>query len=81
MRVCRLVGRSYRSESSNTNGGASRPVMPGLDPGIHQKKSLLIKMMDCRVKPGNDERRVRLQRRWYKTGGMGRAATAIIRRP
>jgi len=33
--------------------------MPGLDPGIHQK-SLLIKMMDCRVKPGNDEKRVRL---------------------
>jgi hypothetical protein len=25
-------------------------VMPGLDPGIH----LLQKMMDCRVKPGND---------------------------
>jgi hypothetical protein len=26
--------------------------MPGLDPGIH----LFRKMMDCRVKPGNDER-------------------------
>jgi hypothetical protein len=26
-------------------------VMPGLDPGIH----LLEEMMDCRVKPGNDE--------------------------
>jgi hypothetical protein len=26
-------------------------VMPGLDPGIH----LFTKMMDCRVKPGNDE--------------------------
>jgi len=39
--------------------------MPGLDPGIHQKKSFLIKMMDCRVKPGNDEWGVELQRRWY----------------
>jgi hypothetical protein len=27
------------------------PVMPGLDPGIH----LFAKMMDCRVKPGNDK--------------------------
>jgi hypothetical protein len=27
--------------------------MPGLDPGIH----LLSKMMDCRVKPGNDSDR------------------------
>ena len=26
-------------------------VMPGLDPGIH----LFAKMMDCRVKPGNDK--------------------------
>src|SRR5215467_15648680 len=28
--------------------------MPGLDPGIH----LLAKMMDCRVKPGNDAERL-----------------------
>ena len=28
-------------------------VMPGLDPGIHQVE--LIFLMDCRVKPGNDE--------------------------
>src|SRR5262245_9244855 len=28
-------------------------VMPGLDPGIHQK-SISSKRMDCRVKPGND---------------------------
>ena len=26
-------------------------VMPGLDPGIH----LFARMMDCRVKPGNDK--------------------------
>jgi len=30
--------------------------MPGLDPGIHLLlKVILTKMMDCRVKPGNDE--------------------------
>jgi hypothetical protein len=29
-------------------------VMPGLDPGIHQKTTSLLRMMDCRVKPGND---------------------------
>jgi hypothetical protein len=29
-------------------------VMRGLDPRIHQKKSLS-KEMDCRVKPGNDD--------------------------
>src|SRR5712691_9453486 len=27
----------------NTNGTASRRVMPGLDPGIHQKKGFLIR--------------------------------------
>ena len=31
--------------------------MRGLDPRIHQKKKNLLKKMDCRVKPGNDERR------------------------
>jgi len=30
--------------------------MPGLDPGIHHKKILWFKGMDCRVKPGNDAR-------------------------
>jgi hypothetical protein len=29
----------------------AHPVMPGLDPGIHQSP----KKMDCRDKPGNDE--------------------------
>jgi len=28
--------------------------MPGLDPGIHRKKALHAKAMDCRVEPGND---------------------------
>jgi hypothetical protein len=34
---------------------AADPVMRGLDPRIHQKNSAL-EGMDCRVKPGNDER-------------------------
>jgi hypothetical protein len=30
--------------------------MPGLDPGIHRtSKNVLTTLMDCRVKPGNDE--------------------------
>jgi hypothetical protein len=29
--------------------------MRGLDPRIHQKASDDAKMMDCRVKPGNDD--------------------------
>jgi hypothetical protein len=33
------------------------PVMRGLDPRIHQKKAFL-KQMDCRVKPGNDGKRL-----------------------
>ena len=38
----------------NTNGHCSRFVMRGLDPRIHRKKSTSFKVMDCRVKPGND---------------------------
>jgi hypothetical protein len=30
-------------------------VVPGLDPGIHPTSESLAKVMDCRVKPGNDE--------------------------
>jgi hypothetical protein len=30
--------------------------MPGLDPGIHpSSQKVLLKKMNCRVKPGNDE--------------------------
>jgi hypothetical protein len=29
-------------------------VMPGLDPGIHLGSTSCLRMMDCRVKPGND---------------------------
>jgi hypothetical protein len=29
--------------------------MPGLDPGIHPTSEESFKVMDCRVKPGNDE--------------------------
>ncbi len=31
-------------------------LMPGLDPGIHRKNNFYSKVMDCRVKPGNDAR-------------------------
>ena len=31
-------------------------VMPGLDPGIHSFREISFRMMmDCRVKPGNDQ--------------------------
>jgi hypothetical protein len=33
--------------------------MRGLDPRIHQKKAFIRQAMDCRVKPGHDERRHR----------------------
>jgi len=41
--------------------------MRGLDPRIHllRKTSVLIKRMDCRVKPGNDEL---CQRLWGLSG-------------
>jgi hypothetical protein len=39
--------------------------MPGLDPGIHQKRIFRFKGMDCRVKPGNDARRVNIHEAWY----------------
>jgi hypothetical protein len=32
-------------------------VMPGLDPGIHATASPPSGSVDCRVKPGNDEKR------------------------
>ena len=38
-----------------TIAGVSSAVMPGLDPGIH-----LFRLMDCRVKPGNDRHQLRL---------------------
>jgi hypothetical protein len=31
------------------------PVMPGLDPGIHQSSSQVFSKMDHRVKPGDDD--------------------------
>jgi hypothetical protein len=38
------------------SGRDTTAVVPGLDPGIHLQ--ILTKTMDCRVKPGNDERGV-----------------------
>jgi hypothetical protein len=32
-------------------------VMRGLDPRIHRREQSYPRMMDCRVKPGNDEPR------------------------
>jgi hypothetical protein len=70
-RPARSDRRSPRLVSHNTNGVGSRPVMRGLDPRIHRKRPFCFEMMDCRVKPGNDERGVCLRRRWYKiAGGM-----------
>jgi hypothetical protein len=31
------------------------PVMPGLDPGIHQSSSQVFSKMDHRVEPGDDD--------------------------
>jgi hypothetical protein len=31
-------------------------VMRGLDPRIHLKSKGFLELMDCRVRPGNDER-------------------------
>jgi hypothetical protein len=36
--------------------------MPGLDPGIHPLCKSLAKVMDCRVKPGNDDKGARQNR-------------------
>jgi len=40
--------------------------MPGLDPGIHRKNSFYSEVMDCRVKPGNDNGWVNVYEAWYK---------------
>jgi len=39
--------------------------MPGLDPGIHRKNNFYSKVMDCRVKPGNDGGWVNVYEAWY----------------
>jgi len=39
--------------------------MRGLDPRIHRKNNFYSKVMDCRVKPGNDARRVDVCEGWY----------------
>jgi hypothetical protein len=40
--------------TDDTNDRYPRPVVRGLDPRIHQEKPSFVKVMDCRVKPGND---------------------------
>jgi hypothetical protein len=32
-------------------------VLRGLDPRIHRLRRVFAKLMDCRVKPGNDQQR------------------------
>src|SRR5674536_228391 len=53
--------------------------MPGLDPGIHDEAHLaktyerpppLIGIMDCRVKPGNDDRELRSEGRKIATQAL-----------
>ena len=44
--------------------------MRGLDPRIHQKRSFLCKAMDCRDKPGNDQRSVNICEGWYKSHAL-----------
>ena len=39
--------------------------MRGLDPRIHRKNNVYSKVMDCRVKPGNDARWVDAYEGWY----------------
>ena len=46
------------------------PDSRGLDPGIHQKRIFRFKGMDCRVKPGNDARRVNVHEGWYDGPSM-----------
>jgi hypothetical protein len=42
-------------ENLNRKAPTNSRVMRGLDPRIHQEKAFLSKVMDCRVKPGNDD--------------------------
>ena len=39
--------------------------MRGLDPRIHRKDNFYSKVMDCRVKPGNDDAWVNIYEAWY----------------
>src|ERR1700686_4106496 len=48
--------------TSTSDREISRPdkvVMRGLDPRIHREKGVYSRMMDCRVKPGNDKQKGR----------------------
>jgi hypothetical protein len=53
--------------------------MPGLDPGIHQSsKKSLAKKMDCGIKPGNDERTMRLKPGDDRVFGAGISIQTIL---
>jgi hypothetical protein len=76
-RICKTRAKSRRENERLCLPILAQPVMPGLDPGIHQSsQEFPSKGMDCRVKPGNDDpsRRVgkakrahqsRAQRTWW----------------
>jgi hypothetical protein len=64
--------------------------MPGLDPGIHRIFArCLSKMMDCRVKPGNDawgiratrDAQTRLEQRHTQLSSTAKADDPVFQRP
>jgi len=46
--------------------------MRGLDPRIHRKDNFYSKVMDCRVKPGNDDAWVNIYEAWCNAFSRGR---------
>src|SRR5262249_51353069 len=53
--VTRVNGKIRHASGFIRLAPCPRPVMRGLDPRIHRKKGFF-QGMDCRVKPGNDDR-------------------------
>src|SRR5258706_5023345 len=56
----RLLGNEWPQLLLFSNERRNALVVPGLDPGIHQKRCLA-RQIDCRVKPGNDAGEVMMQ--------------------
>ena len=69
MATATWCARARRSRITRRRRSDAQLVMPGLDPGIHQRQ-IPSKEMDCRVKPGND---IRIkQKRALKTSATQR---------
>jgi hypothetical protein len=59
---CRCITNARRQEiriklkfrNLNSDLSGYKTIMRGLDPRIHQEKPSVVKVVDCRVKPGND---------------------------